>query len=244
MDRERLNFILRRLHGVSGIVPIGAFLLEHFFTNAKITVSAEEWTHAAQGIQRMPFLVVMEICFIIVPILFHALYGFYIWREGRMNPGQYSFFKNWMFALQRVTGLILFVYIGYHVYHTRFNWVVNGVYPGARYMHNYFNEGLNPLFYTVGILAAAFHFANGLWNVSCKWGITVTPQAQRLAGIALGGFGVALAAAGLIILKTFMGLNEEELRKADALETARIEMKAPANLAAQANPFTQGQEGN
>jgi succinate dehydrogenase / fumarate reductase cytochrome b subunit len=28
------SFVLRRLHSLTGIVPIGAFLLEHFFSNA------------------------------------------------------------------------------------------------------------------------------------------------------------------------------------------------------------------
>ena len=29
------TFILRKLHQLSGIVPLGAFLLEHFYTNSK-----------------------------------------------------------------------------------------------------------------------------------------------------------------------------------------------------------------
>jgi len=28
------SFLLRRLHSLSGIFPIGAFLVEHFFSNA------------------------------------------------------------------------------------------------------------------------------------------------------------------------------------------------------------------
>jgi len=29
------SFLLRRLHSLSGIIPIGAFLLEHFISNAE-----------------------------------------------------------------------------------------------------------------------------------------------------------------------------------------------------------------
>ena len=29
------NFVLRKLHQLSGIVPLGAFLLEHLYTNSK-----------------------------------------------------------------------------------------------------------------------------------------------------------------------------------------------------------------
>jgi succinate dehydrogenase / fumarate reductase, cytochrome b subunit len=32
---EGNSFLLRRLHSLSGIVPIGAFLLEHFISNAR-----------------------------------------------------------------------------------------------------------------------------------------------------------------------------------------------------------------
>jgi len=32
---EGMSFLLRRLHSLTGIVPIGAFLLEHFLSNAE-----------------------------------------------------------------------------------------------------------------------------------------------------------------------------------------------------------------
>ena len=31
------SFVLRRLHSLSGIVPIGAFLIEHFISNSEAT---------------------------------------------------------------------------------------------------------------------------------------------------------------------------------------------------------------
>jgi len=34
------SFVLRRLHSLSGIIPIGAFLIEHFISNASFNLSA------------------------------------------------------------------------------------------------------------------------------------------------------------------------------------------------------------
>jgi len=43
---------------------------------------------------------------------------------------------------------------------------------------------MNPFFfilYLIGVLSAAFHFANGLWSFMVSWGITVGPRAQRVS---------------------------------------------------------------
>ena len=34
------SFLLRRLHSLTGIVPIGAFLIEHFISNSEATKGA------------------------------------------------------------------------------------------------------------------------------------------------------------------------------------------------------------
>ncbi|MOA42747.1 Succinate dehydrogenase cytochrome b558 subunit [compost metagenome] len=43
---------------------------------------------------------------------------------------------------------------------------------------------MNPIFfslYVISVVAASFHFANGLWSFLVSWGITVGPRAQRIS---------------------------------------------------------------
>ena len=116
------HFLLRRLHSLTGIFPIGVFLLEHFYTNAKAQYGAEAFNKAERDLWGIPYLWVAEILLIALPILFHGIYGFIITYQGdtfRPAPGYQARYRSVAYLLQRVTGVVVFVFIGYHVWHTR-----------------------------------------------------------------------------------------------------------------------------
>jgi succinate dehydrogenase / fumarate reductase cytochrome b subunit len=206
MDAETRHFLLRRLHSLTGIVPIGVFLLEHFYTNAKAQYGAEAFNQAERELWGMPYLWVAEIALIALPILFHGIYGFFITYEGntfRPAPGYQTRYRNVAYVLQRVTGVVVFAFIGYHVWHTRLQWALGGPEPDFDYMKEYFAPGGIKALYVVGILCACYHFANGLFNVAYKWGITVSARSQeRLAAASVVVF-LALSAVGIHILFAF-----------------------------------------
>ncbi len=58
--------------------------------------------------------------------------------------------------------------------------------------------------YVIGVLATAFHLANGLWNMGLHWGITVGPRAQKWSALFCGLFGVALSGVWLAALYSFV----------------------------------------
>ena len=117
------SFLLRRLHSLTGIVPIGAFLLEHFISNSEAAKGALAYNDQVKFLTGLPFVQVLEWVFIFIPILYHALYGFYIWYRGESNVGEYPWTGNWLYTSQRWTGLIAFLYILYHTYYMRFTGV-------------------------------------------------------------------------------------------------------------------------
>ena len=51
--------------------------------------------------------------------MFHAFYGVYIAFTAKNNVQRYGTFRNWMFMLQRVTGVFLVIFIAWHIYETR-----------------------------------------------------------------------------------------------------------------------------
>ena len=51
------SFLLRRLHSLSGIVPIGLFLLEHFISNAEAFKGAEAYGAQVKFLNILPFVV-------------------------------------------------------------------------------------------------------------------------------------------------------------------------------------------
>src|ERR671916_1860212 len=122
------TFILRKLHQLTGIVPLGAFLLEHLYTNSKAahpTQGRQHFNEAVADLQNIPYILFVEITFIFIPLIYHAVYGLYITWEMRPNNLAYPYPRNWFYTIQRVTGIILFFFILFHVLNFRF-----GLMPG------------------------------------------------------------------------------------------------------------------
>ena len=202
------SFVLRRLHSLSGIVPVGAFLFEHILISNSTAIGANG--HDAYGNQvhflaNLPLVFFLELFGIWLPILFHALYGFYIWYRGDGNTASYPWSGNWMYTAQRWTGGIAFVYILWHTYTMRFTGVDLHDMPMASFgkvQNEVMHTGMF-LFYVLGLVAASWHFAYGIWLFSAKWGIVSGDKAQkRLLGACLAFF-LVLCGAGFASLYSF-----------------------------------------
>ena len=199
------TFILRKLHQLSGIVPLGLFLLEHFYTNSKALTGAADFNNAVKDLQSIPYILFVEIGGIFIPLIYHAVYGLVITMEARPNNLNYPYPRNWFYLIQRITGVILFFFITFHVLNFRF-----GLVPGL----NTISVAHSPemafdivsrefhmvwifMIYVVGITATVWHLANGIWLFLVDWGITIGERAQRLTGYACIGFGVFLLLIGI-----------------------------------------------
>ncbi len=204
---EGNSFLLRRLHSLTGIIPIGAFLLEHFISNSEATKGALAYNDQVKFLTGLPFVSVLEWGFIFLPLLYHSLYGFYIWYRGESNVGEYPWAGNWLYTAQRWTGMIAFFYIAYHLYYMRFSGVhlMDGGYNAAfwKVQHEFQNPWAIAA-YVIGIIAASWHFSYGIWLFAAKWGITVGDQARKRFGYVCAALAIALIAIGLITIRAFV----------------------------------------
>ena len=196
---EGRSFLLRRLHSLTGIIPVGAFLLEHFLSNAFATKGPEAYTKQVELLTSFPFVVGLELFGIWLPILYHALYGFYIWYRGDSNVAEYPWSGNWLYTSQRWTGAIAFIYIVYHTWHLRFTGIHLQSHPAAAFgkVQMELQSPLMVAFYVIGIVAACWHFSYGIWLFCAKWGITVGTTARRRFGYACFALAVVLIVVGL-----------------------------------------------
>ncbi|MFO0973610.1 MAG: succinate dehydrogenase cytochrome b558 subunit [Phycisphaerae bacterium] len=217
---DRYHFLLRKLHSLSGIVPIGAFLVEHLLTNSMAFRSKWKFNEDVHWIHNLPFLLIVEVLFIFLPLLFHACYGIRIALTAEPNPTTYPYLSNWRYTLQRVSGYIAFVFIIVHLLKYRFAHVIGWGPPFIREGNDYFEITRRGLMewtpfgyavpfpvtfamYYVGLLSAVFHFCNGIWSFCISWGIAVGARAQRRIGFAAGGLAVVLLAWGTLSLYAF-----------------------------------------
>src|SRR5881227_3999566 len=149
-------------------MPLGIFLLEHFYTNSKALTGPADFNNAVKDLQSIPYILFVEVGGIFIPLIYHAVYGIFITWEARPNNLHYPYPRNWFYTIQRLTGIILFFFITFHVLNFRF-----GLIPGLNELSvadNPFRafdivkgEFLNPLIfvvYIIGISATIWHFAN------------------------------------------------------------------------------------
>ncbi|MFL6438375.1 MAG: succinate dehydrogenase cytochrome b558 subunit [Terriglobales bacterium] len=211
---EGLSFLLRRLHSLSGIIPVGAFLVEHFVSNAYATNGPHAYATQIKFLNSLPFVPFLEWGGIYIPILYHALYGIYVWYRGESNVTTYPWQGNWMYAAQRWTGIIAFAYMIQHVYHLRFTGPQLLEYPGAGF-GKVQQELANPwmlAFYVVAIIAASWHFAYGIWLFCAKWGITQGEGARRKSGVVCFAIGLLFVIVGLVTVKAFVAPRDPAWR--------------------------------
>ncbi len=216
LDR-RYHFLLRKLHSLSGVVPIGVFLIEHLLTNSMAFKSPDEFNEKVRWLHGLPYLLLLEIFGIFLPLAFHALYGIRIAMTAEPNTSAYPYMANARYTLQRVTGYIAFVFIIVHLLKFRFAHVVGWGPEFIREGNDYFaitREGLlhwRPFglavpgaltlsFYVLGLTASVFHFCNGLWSFCISWGLTVGAKAQRRVGLGAAALGGVLMIWGLMSL--------------------------------------------
>jgi len=199
------TFILRKLHQLSGIFPLGIFLLEHFYTNSKALGGEKHFNDAVADLQSIPYILFVEIGGIFIPLIYHAVYGLVITMEARPNNLYYPYPRNWFYLIQRITGVILFFFILFHVLNFRFGMVPGlnrisvaehpelafGIVAGEFHMWWIF------AIYMIGIAATVWHLANGIWLFLVDWGITIGERAQRLTGYACIAFGAVLLLVGV-----------------------------------------------
>ena len=180
MAKSKNEFYLRRLHSLLGIIPIGAFLIVHLMINHQATQGAEAFNKAAGFMESLPFLLVTELILIYIPILYHGLYGIHIAFTAKENIGHYSLFRNWMFALQRLTGIIAFVFIFVHLWQTRLQKLFFGKEISYDTMHQTLQNPIWVIVYIICVIAVIFHFSNGIWSFLVTWGFLQSKKSQRI----------------------------------------------------------------
>ena len=198
------EFVNRKLHSLLGVIPVGLFLTQHLVVNHFATKGEEAFNNAAHFMESLPFRYALEIFVIFLPLLYHAIYGVYIAFTAKSNTKRYGFFRNWMFTLQRFTGIVTFIFVIWHVWETRMQAALGRAEVNFNMMENILSNPWMLAFYIVGVVSAIFHFANGLWTFCISWGITVSPKSQRINTYVTMGIFVALSIVGIRALLAFV----------------------------------------
>lgn len=236
----RNEFLIRRLHSLSGLVPVGAYMCVHLTTNSSILMSSQKFQQLVYQIHSLgPLLPFVEWAFIFLPLIFHAVVGVVIVRGGLVNRN-YAHSGNYRYMLQRMTGMIAFFYIFWHVFHMHgwfhADWWMDTVakplggaqfkpYSAASTAATALRNPLVIILYAVGILSCVFHLANGLWTMGITWGLWISPAAQKRANYFAIAFGVVLSFISMGALTGFATMSDEQIDQAKQVEGQMFDQK-------------------
>lgn len=222
----RHEFLIRRLHSLSGLIPIGAYMTVHLAVNSSLMLGTERFQSLVYGIHNFgAILPLIEWTFIFIPIIFHAVVGVWIANTGRTNSQMYGYGANIRYTWQRYTGYIALIFIFMHVFHLHgwFHadwWLKNVAEPLGMAQFRPYNAASTlatamkgivwPIFYAVGVLSCCYHLANGIWTAGITWGLWVSAAGQQRALRACGVFGLILAALGMASLFAAKTTNPQQ----------------------------------
>jgi len=206
------TFLLKKLHQLTGIVPLGMFFLVHMWTNSAALNGPKIFNEHVQDIHDFPYLLFIEIFGIFLPLLFHSIYGILISSESRPNVLNYGYSRNWFYVFQRVTGIFLFFFLLFHILNFRF-----GLIPGLNMIPvagnadrafsivaGEFQITWVMVLYIFGVIATAWHLAYGLFLFAVDWGIVIGEKAQRMVLYGSLSLALLLSAVGVNAVFAFV----------------------------------------
>lgn len=206
------HFLLRRLHSLTGII-FGGYLVVHLIVNATIAQLGDVYQVQVNKIHDLPLLWAIEWGFIYLPIIYHTIYGIWIAATGQPNVGSYSYGKNWAYTLQRISAIIIVLFMLFHVLSLKYHLfgTTLGFDPdnAAATVHTHMTAywWVAWIVYPLGILASCYHLANGFWAAAITWGLTVSASAQRRWGIICAGLFVLTLILGFVALIASVNLD-------------------------------------
>jgi len=189
----------RRLHSLTGVLPLLGYVLFHVGETAVAPAGSRRFAETVTGIDGGAVAVTLETVIILVPLFLHAALGIHVTiRERHPLPGGYP--SDGLRRLQRLTGMVVLLFLVAHVGHT---WTAKLAGLDGRALYDRLMGSVGqPVFlviYAVGITAVAMHIAQGVGSFAVTWRIVRTAGGRRAAR----GVGVLLAlSVWLVALNT------------------------------------------
>jgi succinate dehydrogenase / fumarate reductase cytochrome b subunit len=187
------------LFTLSGLAPLGAFLVLHAITNSQAVRGEKAFVAATHAYERVPALVIVELLLVYVPLLFHMAYGVWL-MFGRGAPAASSpYSPPWKLAV-RATGVVSALFLLLHLPELRFR--TPGARPFGGQLLTWLAADLSrlshgwPLIaagYLLACACATFHFAAGSWGVFASTRFaSEDPRAKRRSAWAAALMGAVL----------------------------------------------------
>ena len=190
--------LVSRLLSLSGVAPLGAFVILHLVVNARALRGQQAYVAAAGTLGRLPGIWLLEGLLVFAPLLLHATVG--VWLVVTRRPlAEPSPYPRALGIAVRVTALLSLAFLALHVPELRLRAFGPGPDPGeqltllaADLSSTWHGVPWRGALYLVGTAAVTFHLAAGAWGYFARIGRGATPGARRAAAWCAAGLGAAM----------------------------------------------------
>jgi succinate dehydrogenase / fumarate reductase, cytochrome b subunit len=194
---------VRRAFSLSGVVPLGAFLVLHLAFNARALWGGSAFATTADALDRLPALPIVESLLVFAPLVFHGALG--LWLVAARRPlAPPAPYPRGMRIAMRATGVGVLAFLAVHLPTIRFH--LPGARPGGGELATLLDAQLSTmwhgvpwpgLLYLAGTACVTLHFACGLW------GFYATTRAGRESAARRRRAAWAAAGLGVLMWATF-----------------------------------------
>lgn len=220
------NFFWHKVHSLTGIVPVGFYMLQHLTLNSFSLAGPAKFNGVIGFFAGIPthVLLALEMGAIWLPLLFHAVYGTFIVARNNDNYSKpaYKYRENRYYRWQRWSGVIAFLFLAYHVTTTTVRAKALGE-DVIKYdaWHQLLTSSGYIFFvlYAIGVTACAYHLSYGIWNFCIRWGITISEKSQM--GMAKVS-GVMFVVVSLLGIGALYGFVNPVFQKHEEPVTAQV----------------------
>jgi succinate dehydrogenase / fumarate reductase cytochrome b subunit len=208
------EILVRRVFSLSGVFPLGAFLVVHILANASALRGEGAFDATVRALHGVPLRPLVEALVVFAPLILHAAIG--LWLTLTRRPlAQPSPYPNGVRVAMRATGILVLVFLAMHLPEIRFG-VGRGGHAGhegatiltvlaADLSSTWRGVPWRGVVYLAGAGCVTFHFAAGLWGfVVASWhgGGEPSPRARLVAAWSAAFVGASLwfAFADVVVL--------------------------------------------
>jgi succinate dehydrogenase / fumarate reductase cytochrome b subunit len=201
------DFMLARLGSLFAFLPLGVWTIVHLWNQLAAYRSPNAWETSVTG-HTSPAGTALVFIVVLVPLVWHTVWGITRMLRTRVNVRN-TWFSNVRYIVQRLSAIGLFFFLGAHLYLAWFEprFLHGRPEPFAEIAREMHFHGPTLVVYILGVLAIAYHLANGLWSfLSMGWGMTVSKSGIAwMERIALLLFVVLLALGWAAVYGLYSG---------------------------------------
>jgi len=188
---------------VVSVVFIFAFLFLYVMPLSSVFGGKAAFNRCMEVVNSFPMISFLEIAFVMIPLLIHTAFAFFSMYGSSINIVKYNSYRNWVYTIRRLSGILLVPFVAYHVFATTVKFAFTGKYIDFSYMHALLSSTGIKAFYAVGIACAIFYMTSGIVSLAFEWGVTVSRKSRDIVSIMMWCIAIALFAWSMRIILAF-----------------------------------------